>query len=360
MVQPPAPGLRPAATWSRAGSARPTPFTFDPQMLAAAKVADRAAAGPAAVPARSRWPTPVDPRRPGDDLALSDLVDVLPRPGQGVLPRPRPDPAVGRRRRSATRCPSRSTSWRPGAWATGCSRTCCAASTPTPRARSSGAAVRCRPAMLGWRKATEVRETAMNLAVAALTHRQVEPRRPTTSTSQLRGGRRLTGTVTPGLRRPAGRGRLLQARRQAPARVVGPAAGAGGRPPRPQLDGPDDRAVTARQPGRAAAARAGRATSRSRCSTTWSTSTTRAAARRSQLPLKTSFAWASALRSWARTPSPRRSRSGSRSRFPGEDADPAHVRVWGEHADLDDLTGLPDAGRAALVPAAATARRGPM
>ena len=34
------------------------------------------------------------------------------------------------------------------------------------------------PGQLGWRKATEVRETAMNLAVAALTHRQVDAAGP--------------------------------------------------------------------------------------------------------------------------------------------------------------------------------------
>ena len=52
------------------------------------------------------------------------------------------------------------------------------------------------PGQLGWRKATEVREQAMQLAIAALTHRQVAPRAHDIDV-HLGGGRRLTGTVTP-------------------------------------------------------------------------------------------------------------------------------------------------------------------
>ena len=52
------------------------------------------------------------------------------------------------------------------------------------------------PGQLGWRKASEVREIAMNLAIAALTHRQVEPKAYDVDV-ELPGGRRLTGTVTP-------------------------------------------------------------------------------------------------------------------------------------------------------------------
>ena len=53
------------------------------------------------------------------------------------------------------------------------------------------------------------------------------------------------------------------------------------------------------------------------------------------LPLKTSLrlgrvpAHAATIRSTGRLP------TGSRSTFPGEESDPAHVRVWGEHARLD-------------------------
>ena len=55
-----------------------------------------------------------------------------------------------------------------------------------------------------------------------------------------------------------------------------------------------------------------------------------------QLPLKTSFAWATAARAGqpAMEAAAKKWRSGS---FPGEDADAAHVRVWGEHCDLAEL-----------------------
>ena len=160
------------------------------------------------------------------------------------------------------------------------------------------------PGQLGWRKATEVRETAMNLAVAALTHRQV-------AAPGLR--RRHRPARRPpahrhhhaGLRRPAGRGRLLPARRQAPARVVGPAAGARGRPPRPQLDGADDRPRPARHPGRPAAARPDRRGAARRCSPAWSTSTTRAGGRRSSCRSRRRSP-GPPRRTWGRTPSPRR------------------------------------------------------
>ena len=91
---------------------------------------------------------------------------------------------------------------------------------------------------------------------------------------------------------------------------------------------------------------------------TWSASTTRAGARRSS------------CRSRRRSPGPPRRTSGQdpkpealkkwrSSRFPGEDADPAHVRVWGEHADLDrPRPSCPALARAAVVPAAARASGG--
>ena len=124
------------------------------------------------------------------------------------------------------------------------------------------------------------------------------------------------------VRRPAGRGRLLQARRQAAARVVGPAAGARGRPPRPQLDGAHHRPGTARQPGRAAAAgpdgrRAADAAQRPR----------RPLRRgppgsRSPLPIKTSFAWASAVLIGQEPSAERRSRSGRAAASPARTPTP--------------------------------------
>ena len=195
------------------------------------------------------------------------------------------------------------------------------------------------PGQLGWRKATEVRETAMNLAVAALTHRQVEPKAydvdialPRRPPAHRHHHARL--------RRPAGRGRLLQARRQAPARVVGAAAGARRRPPRPQLDRAHDRPRAARHPARPAPPRSGRRRAPRAAVRPRASSTTRAAARRcsSRSRRRSPGPRPSARR---RPPKPEAIKKWKSSRYPGEDADPAHVRVWGEHADLDTLTELP-------------------
>ncbi len=75
----------------------PTPFTFDPQMLAAATVAT----GPRPAPPPFLVRPLAEPVAPG--RCRRDRPDrprhLLPRPGQGVLPGPRADPAVGRRRR---------------------------------------------------------------------------------------------------------------------------------------------------------------------------------------------------------------------------------------------------------------------
>ena len=113
------------------------------------------------------------------------------------------------------------------------------------------------PGQLGWRKAGQVRDQAMALAVAALTHRQVAP---ATYDVDVDLGRRPPAHRhdRPGLRRPAGHRGLLQARREAPGRGVAAAARPGGRPARPQLDRARDRPAAARHQRGAAAARPGR------------------------------------------------------------------------------------------------------
>ena len=192
------------------------------------------------------------------------------------------------------------------------------------------------PGQLGWRKATEIREEAMQLAIAALTHRQVAPRSHDLEVD-LGGGRRLTGTVTPvyGDRLVAVSYSRLGAKQllESWIRMLALAAHDPdhnwtaltiGRAPRgttpeqrllgPAVDAPDVllREILALYD----------------------------AGRREPLPLplKTSFAWASArledvdpmeaaLRKW-------RSR-----KYPAEDADPANVRVWGIGAPLETLLG---------------------
>ncbi|GAB3246359.1 exodeoxyribonuclease V subunit gamma [Nocardioides dilutus] len=314
----------------------PTPFTFDPQMLRAAV----AATGPRTPPPpflTAPLATPASTRAGAADISLDDLVRFFKDPVKGFfraldLTLPWDVDAVsdampveidtldtwgvGMRMledmlRGIHPDTARDIEWRRGALP---------------------------PGQLGWRKATEVRETAMNLAVAALTHRQVAPQAYDVDV-QLRGGRRLTGTVTPvygdrlvavGYSRLDGKHlleswvRLLalaaghpdhnwtaltigRAPRgsQAAQRLLGPAA--------TEPLGLLSDLVDLYDQGRQAPL---------------------------QLPLKTSFAWACAVRQ-GQDPRAEALKKWKSSRYPGEDADPAHVRVWGEHADLDVLTELP-------------------
>jgi exodeoxyribonuclease V gamma subunit len=314
----------------------PTPFTFDAQMLAAAT----AATGPRTAPPpflAAPLATPVTRAATDGDIALSDLVTFFKDPVKGFfraldLTLPWDVDAVsdampveidqletwgvGDRMlddmlRGIHPDTAREIEWRRGALP---------------------------PGQLGWRKATEVRETAMNLAVAALTHRQVEPKAYDVDIA-LHDGRRLTGTITPvygdrlvavGYSKLDGKHlleswvRLLALAAGHPdhnwtALTIGRAQ-RGTQPAQRLLGPPADEPlallsdlVELYDEGRRAPL---------------------------QLPLKTSFAWASAERQ-GKPPKPDAVYKWKSSRYPGEDAEPAHVRVWGEHADLDMLTGLP-------------------
>jgi exodeoxyribonuclease V gamma subunit len=331
----------------------PTPFTFDPQMLAAAQ----AATGPRPAPPPFLLQPLAEPieRAAGDEIALTDLVAFFKDPVKGffrALELTLPwdvdgvsdampveidqletwgvgDRMLADMMRGIHPDTAREIEWRRGALP---------------------------PGQLGWRKATEVREVAMNLAVAALTHRQVEPKAYDVDI-ELRGGRRLTGTVTPvygdrlvavGYSRLDGKHlleswvRLLalaashpdhnwtaltvgRAPRgtQAAQRLLGPPVDA----PLPLLSG----LVDLYDDGRRAPL---------------------------QLPIRTSFAWASAAY-MGQDPKPEAAKKWRSSRFPGEDADPAHVRVWGEHSDLDDLSELPALAERLWFPLLAS-ERGPM
>ncbi len=194
------------------------------------------------------------------------------------------------------------------------------------------------PGQLGWRKAGQVRDQAMALAVAALTHRQVAPATYDVDVA-LGGGRRLTGTIGPvygdrlvtvGFSRLDGK-HLVEAW----LRLLALAAGRPdhnwtalviGRPPRgtnaaQRLIGPADEAPDLLLRDLVAVYDAGRREPL-------------------PLPLKTSFAWASA-RHVGDDPLPAAEKRWRSSRFPGDDAQPAHVRVWGEHAPLSTLLGPP-------------------
>ena len=332
----------------------PTPFTFDQQMLAAARVAT----GPRPAPPPFLAEALAEPvsRSEGDDVALDDLVRFFRDPVKGffrALELTLPwdvegvsdampveidqleSWSVGRRmladvvERRIHPDKALQLEWRRGA---------------VP------------PGQLGWRKASEVRDVVMNLGLAALTHRQVQEKAYDLDIA-LPGGRRLTGTITPvyadrlvavGYSRLDGK-HLLQSW----VRLLALAAGHPdhnwtaltiGRGPRgtqaaQRLLGPP-----AEEPLRLLAGLVDLYDEGRRAPL--------------QLPLKTSFAWASAA-AQGQDPRPEALKKWRSGRFPGEDADPAHVRVWGEHADLDDLTSLPALAERLWFPLLAS-ERGPM
>jgi exodeoxyribonuclease V gamma subunit len=177
----------------------------------------------------------------------------------------------------------------------------------------------------------------MNLALAALTHRQVEPRSLDVDI-ELPGGRRLTGTITPvyGDRLVAVGYSKLDGKQllESWVRLLALAAGH------------PDHNWTALTIGRSP--RGSQAAQRLLGPTVDEPLTLLSGlvdlydeGRRAplELPIKTSFAWASAVLI-GQEPRPEALKKWRSSRYPGDDAGPAHVRVWGEHADLDGLTRL--------------------
>ena len=317
-----------------------TPFTFDQQMLAAAT----AATGPRTVPPPfllaplSAPLSGTGSRTAGDDdLALSDLLTFFRDPVKGffrALDLTLPwdvdgvsdampveidqletwgvgDRMLDDMLRGIHPDTAREIEWRRGALP---------------------------PGQLGWRKASEVRETAMNLAVAALTHRQVQPVAYDVDIA-LPGGRRLTGTITPvyGDRLVAVGYSKLDGKHllQSWVRLLALAAGHPDHNWTALTIGRSPRGSTAAQRLLGPAAEAP-------LSLLTALVDLFDEGRRAplELPLKTSFAWASALRQ-GQDPKPEALKKWKSSRYPGEDADPAHIRVWGEHLDLDRLTALP-------------------
>lgn len=193
------------------------------------------------------------------------------------------------------------------------------------------------PGQLGWRKAKEIRGQATALATAAMTHRQVTPRAVDVDV-RLRGGRRVTGTVTPvyadrlvavGYSRLDGK-HLLDSW----VRLLALAA-----------HQPDSNwtALTIGRGGHRGAAVAQRLLGpavEEPLSLLEDLVAIYDAGRREPLPLpvKTSFAWAGA-RSLGDDPLRSALAKWHPGRFDGEDAAPAHVRVWGEHAPIERLLG---------------------
>jgi len=194
------------------------------------------------------------------------------------------------------------------------------------------------PGRLGVRKAKEIRDRARDLAIAALAH-QKAPADAHDVDVDLGAGRRLTGTVTPvfGERMVS-----VTYSRLAPKHVLASWVGLV--------------ALAAGHPARGWAALCiGRGTSQNRIATRLFAPPPDPVAvlgdlvalydagRREPLPLplKTSCAWAEARRDGHDPYQAAQARWQSTRFHTGEDAERAHLRVWGDHAALDQLLGAP-------------------
>ncbi len=312
----------------------PTPFTFDPAMLAAARTvgADRPTAP-------DFLPAPLPPTPP-EDVALADLLAFFRDPVKGffrALDLTLPWDVDGVSDRMPVEIDALET------WGVG-DRMLADMLRGLHPDQALGAEWRrgsLPPGRLGWRKATEVRDQAMQLAIAALTHRQVAPKAYDVDV-ELGGGRRLTGTVTPvygdrlvavGYSRLDGKHlleswiRLLALAAGRPdhnwtALTIGRAAR--GTTPLQRLLGPADEEPLSLLNDLVAIYDAGRREPL-------------------PLPLKTSFAWAGA-RHLDDDPREAAGKKWKSAMYPAEDAEPAHERVWGSRAPLDRLLGPVPAG----------------
>lgn len=197
------------------------------------------------------------------------------------------------------------------------------------------------PGRLGMRKATEIRDLARDLALVALRHRTADGAAYDLDVG-LGGGRRLTGTVSPvfGERMVS-----VTYSKLAPKHVVTSWIGLV--------------ALSAQHPGREWTGLCiGRGTSRNRIAQRLFVPPSEPVAvlrdlvflydagRREPLPLplKTSCAWAEARRDDEDPYGAAQDRWRSNNYRPGDDAEPAHVRVWGDKPAFDVLLGAPRPG----------------
>jgi exodeoxyribonuclease V gamma subunit len=188
------------------------------------------------------------------------------------------------------------------------------------------------PGRLGWRTATGVRDEAKQLAIAAHPHRQVASRAFDIDVD-LGGGRRLTGTVPSvyGFRLVSVSFSRLDAKQLLEAWIqllalsahdddhnwTALAIGRGRNSPATRRFGPVGPEARDLLADLAAIYDAGRREPL-------------------PLPLKTSFAWCQARRT-ADEPMIAAGRRWRPANFDGENADQAHIRVWGPHTRLDVL-----------------------
>jgi exodeoxyribonuclease V gamma subunit len=314
------------------------PFTFDPTALVAA----RAAAGDRHP--RPRFFTDPLPDPPPDDVALADLLAFLRDPVKGFF-----------------RALDYTLPWEVDEvkddmpveidnleeWSAGdrMLRDMLRGMDPHQAAQAEWRRGTLPPGMLGWRTAKEIRDQASGLVAEAMRHRTGDPEAydiDITLGGGLKGIRKLTGTVTPvfGTRtvsvtysRLGGKHLLepwipLLALKAASPRCGWTALCIGrgkrnGQLERRLLGPPADSAGTLRDLVRLYDA-----------------------GRREPLPLpvRTSFAWADARRSDRDPVKVAGYRWSSQNNFRGEDAEPAHERVWGPRARLDVLLDPPHPG----------------
>ncbi|QNE16953.1 exodeoxyribonuclease V subunit gamma [Kribbella qitaiheensis] len=306
----------------------PGPFTFDPTVLVAA----RAAAG--SRPSRPEFQAGQLPSARTEDIALADLLAFFRHPVKGYF-----------------RALDLTLPWEVDGvsdvmpveidnlekWSVGdrMLRDMLAGVNPNDALQAEWRRGTLPPGRLGWRTATEVRDEARQIAISAHPHRQVGARAFDLDVD-LGGGRRLTGTVPSvyAYRLVSVGFSRLDAKQLLSSWILllalsahdedhnwtALAIGRGRNPSSPasRLFGPVGPQARALLADLTAIYDAGRREPL-------------------PLPLKTSFAWCQARRT-DDDPMTAAERRWRPTKFDGENADPAHVRIWGPHARLDVLT----------------------
>lgn len=328
-----------AAADGRLGT--PGPFTFDPAVLAAARVMSRPRPeappfldGPLASPAGSGGPDVVD------DVPLAALVSFLRDPVRGffrALDVSLPWEADGVSDAMPVEIGGLET------WGVGnrMLEDMLRGTRPEAALAAEWRRGQLPPGRLGWRKAKDAAAQAEVIARAVHVHRRGEARAHDVDVT-LRSGRRVTGTVAPvhegrlvartysklsGKHLVEAWVRMLALASHDPDKhwtsVVVGRAGGRGTGVREVLLGPPDEEPQSVLEDLVRLYDAGR---------------------REPLPLpvKTSYAWATARHSHD-DPVHAAGREWTSGRYPAEDAEPAHVRVWGPRAPLSVLLGEPRA-----------------
>lgn len=310
------------------------PFTFDPTALAAAT----AASGKRCLP--EAFITNPLPALPGADVALADLLDFFKDPVKGffrALDCTLPWDVDGVEDAIPVEIDPLEE------WTVGdrMLRDMLRGMHPDTAAHAEWRRGTLPPGRLGVRKAKEIRDRARDLALAALQHRTIEGEAHDVDVD-LGGGRRLTGTVTPVFGEHTV---SVTYSRLAPKHVLASWIGLV--------------ALAAEKPRREWKALCiGRGKSKNRIAQRLFAAPPNPVdvlqnlvslydvGRREPLPLplKTSCAWAEARRDGDDPYQAARAKWETTTFHPGEDAERAHVQVWGKHPPFDVLLNSPRPG----------------